>query len=135
MFWILSQSLIWTIVICNTLMENFDHIIFPSSSILFPTHNEQSLLPWYTKKREKNLQKIFDKKINFTLQCSSQQNSKRKYEKPFKSNSWSDSKTSDEKGLKLHPWFLKHNIILSGAPGIVRKLWTLSPFENCPKLN
>ena len=47
-FWILtlilSQSLIWRIVICNNLVENWDHIVFPSSSILFPIHNERSLL-------------------------------------------------------------------------------------------
>ena len=36
----LSQSLISRIVICNTLVENWDHIIFPSLSILFLTHNE-----------------------------------------------------------------------------------------------
>ena len=54
-------------------------------------------------KIEKNLQNIFDKKINFTLQCSNQQNNKRKYGNPFKSNSWSDSKTLDEKELKLQP--------------------------------
>ena len=47
--------------------------------------------------------RIFDKKINFTLQCSSQQNRKRKYGKPFKSNSWSRSKTLDDKELKLQP--------------------------------
>ena len=54
-------------------------------------------------KKIKNFQNIFDKKTNFTLQCSSQQKSKRKYRKPFKSNSWSDSKTLDEKELKLQP--------------------------------
>ena len=40
---VLSQSLISRIVICNTLVENWDHIIFPSLFILFPyisTHNE-----------------------------------------------------------------------------------------------
>ena len=82
----------------------------------------------------KNLQNIFDKKINFTLQCSSQQSSKRKYGKHFKSNSWSDSKTLDKKELKLQSWFLKHNIILSGAPDIVNKMWTSTPLENCPDL-
>ena len=39
-FLIVSQPWISRIFICNTLVENWDHIIFPSLSILFPTHNE-----------------------------------------------------------------------------------------------
>ena len=51
-----------------------------------------------------------------------QQKSQRNDGKPFKSNSWSDSKILDEKELKLQPWLFQHNIILSGAPGIVSKI-------------
>ena len=36
--WPLTQSSISRIVICNTLMENWDHTIFPSLSILFYFH-------------------------------------------------------------------------------------------------
>ena len=46
---------------------------------------------------------MFNKKINFTLQFSNQENSKKKYGKSFKSNSWLDPKTLDEKKLKLQP--------------------------------
>ena len=56
----------------------------------------------------KIFQNIFDKKINFTLKCSSQDKTvKENTKKPFKSNSWSDSKALYEKELKLQSWFLK----------------------------
>ena len=51
-----------------------------------------------TQDKIKTFQNIFDKKINFTLKCSSQYE---KNEKLFKSNSWSDSKSLNGKELKF----------------------------------
>ena len=92
------NGLISSIVIVNTLVENWDHIIFPNSSILFPyvpTHNEFTLTKYFTltmtkvrKEKTKIFRNIFNKKMTSPLNV---QANKRKYEKPFKSISWSGS--------------------------------------------
>ena len=60
-------------------------------------------------RKYERISKYFDKKINFTPNVHKA--NKKKYEKPFKSISWTNSGTLDEKELKFQLWFLKQNII------------------------
>ena len=92
-------------------MENWDHIIFPtftspiSMCSLFPhapTHNEYRVFYFNSNKgTRKDLSKCLRLKKFFSP--LNVQASKKKYWKPTKSISWSDSETLDGKGIKLEP--------------------------------
>ena len=94
MTFILSQSLISRIVICNILVENWNHIVFPSLSILFlyvPTH----IIKFFTVaiiKTQGKKKRIFKiSSIRKLISPLNVQANKRKNKEPFKSILWSES--------------------------------------------
>ena len=101
---ILFQSLISSIVICDTIVESWDHIIFPTLSILFPYLQTLNKVFYFNndEKEEERIKSFKRRKFNSPLNV---QVSKKKYHKPFKSNSWSESENLDGLELKLQPWF------------------------------
>ena len=99
---ILFQSLISSIVICDTIVESWDHIIFPTLSILFPYLQTLNKVFYFNndEKEEERIKSFKRRKFNSPLNV---QVSKKKYHKPFKSNSWSESENLDGLELKLQP--------------------------------
>ena len=85
-------------------MESWDHIILPTLSILFPYLQTLNKVFYFNNdEKEEEKTKSF-KGIKFSSPLNVQA-SKKKYHKPFESNSWSESENLDEKELKLQPWF------------------------------